>query len=73
MENVLKKLFFKAGILTVKKGMHLLRHTHASLFYKKTKDVLLLKERLGHDNIRTTMRYTHLDEEKMKKSADAMR
>ncbi|QDD68196.1 tyrosine-type recombinase/integrase [Caminibacter pacificus] len=73
MENILKKLFLKAGILTTKKGMHLLRHTHASLFYKKMQDVLLLKERLGHDNIRTTMRYTHLDEEKMKKSADAMR
>jgi integrase/recombinase XerD len=73
MEEVLKRLFLKAGIITTKKGMHLLRHTYASLFYKKTKDVLLLKERLGHDNIRTTMRYTHLDEEKIKKSADAMR
>jgi integrase/recombinase XerD len=73
MECILQKLFLKAGIMTTKKGMHLLRHTHASLFYKKTQDVLLLKERLGHDNIRTTMRYTHLDEAKIKKSADAMR
>jgi len=73
MERVLQRLFLEAGIMTTKKGMHLLRHTHASLFYKKTQDVLLLKERLGHDNIRTTMRYTHLDEEKIKKSADAMR
>jgi len=73
MERVLQRLFLEAGIMTTKKGMHLLRHTHASLFYKKTQDVLLLKERLGHDNIKTTMRYTHLDEEKIKKSADAMR
>jgi len=73
MEKVLQRLFLEAGLMTTKKGMHLLRHTHASLFYKKTQDVLLLKDRLGHDNIRTTMRYTHLDEEKIKKSADAMR
>jgi len=73
MEKVLQRLFLEAGIMTTKKGMHLLRHTHASLFYKKTQDVLLLKERLGHDSIKTTMRYTHLDEEKIKKSADAMR
>jgi len=73
MERVLQRLFLEAGIMTTKKGMHLLRHTHASLFYKKTQDVLLLKDRLGHDNIKTTMRYTHLDEEKIKKSADAMR
>jgi len=73
MERVLQRLFLEAGLMTTKKGMHLLRHTHASLFYKKTQDVLLLKDRLGHDNIRTTMRYTHLDEEKIKKSADAMR
>jgi integrase/recombinase XerD len=73
MERVLQRLFLEAGIMTTKKGMHLLRHTHASLFYKKTQDVLLLKERLGHDSIKTTMRYTHLDEEKIKKSANAMR
>jgi integrase/recombinase XerD len=73
MERVLEKLFKEAGIITAKKGMHLLRHTHASLFYKKTKDILLLKERLGHEDLKTTKRYTHLDEEKIKKSADAMR
>ena len=73
MERVLQKILKEAGIFKEKKGMHLLRHTHASYFYKKTHDVLLLKERLGHDNIKTTMRYTHLDLQKIKKSADAMR
>jgi len=73
MERVLSRILKEAGILTNKKGMHLLRHTHASFFYKKTQDVLLLKERLGHDNVKTTMRYTHLDEEKIKKSANVLR
>jgi len=73
MERVLSRILKEAGIITEKRGMHLLRHTHASFFYKKTQDVLLLKERLGHDNVKTTMRYTHLDEEKIKKSADVLR
>ena len=73
LERVLSKLLKEAGIIIDKKGMHLLRHTHASFFYKKTQDPVLLKERLGHSDIRTTMKYTHLDEEKIKKSADVMR
>ncbi len=73
LERVLSRLLKEAGIITDKKGMHLLRHTHASFFYKKTQDPVLLKERLGHSDIRTTMKYTHLDEEKIKKSADVMR
>jgi len=73
LERILVKLLKAAGIITDKKGMHLLRHTHASFFYKKTQDPVLLKERLGHSDIRTTIKYTHLDEEKIKKSADVMR
>ena len=73
LENILSGLLREAGLITEKKGMHLLRHTHASFFYKKTQDPVLLKERLGHSDIRTTMKYTHLDEEKIKKSADVMR
>ena len=43
--------------------MHLLRHVHDFFFYKKIQDPVLLKERLEHSDIRTTMKYTHLDEE----------
>lgn len=34
---------------------HLLRHTHATLFYKQTGDIKQVQERLGHRNIQTTI------------------
>ena len=37
-----------------------LRHWKASTLYAKTKDLLLVKETLGHRSISSTMKYTHL-------------
>lgn len=37
-----------------------LEHWKASTLYAKTKDVLLVKEMLGHRSISSTMKYTHL-------------
>ncbi|MCW3986236.1 MAG: site-specific integrase [Candidatus Bathyarchaeota archaeon] len=37
-----------------------LRHYHATMLYDKTKDILLVKQRLGHKKIETTMFYTQL-------------
>jgi len=37
-----------------------LRHHHATTLYDKTKDILLVKQRLGHKKIETTMIYTQL-------------
>jgi site-specific recombinase XerD len=37
------------------------RHTFATLYYRKTKDVYTLKEIMGHSDIRETLIYTHLD------------
>lgn len=46
-------------VLRKKTGMHshphLLRHTHATLYYRQTKDIKQVQERLGHANIQTTM------------------
>lgn len=39
---------------------HTLRHLYGSLEYFKTKDILHVKERLGHKNIASTLIYTHL-------------
>lgn len=45
---------------------HLLRHTHLSFYYQKTKDIKATQERAGHAQIQTTMDiYIHQsDEEK---------
>ena len=41
---------------------HTFRHFYASKLYHNTKDILLVKERLGHRNIKNTMVYTSLVE-----------
>jgi len=40
-----------------------LRHWRASTLYFKTKDLLLVKDVLGHKSIASTMKYTHLIEQ----------
>jgi integrase/recombinase XerD len=47
----------KAGI--DKKGLHIFRHTCAMNLYRKTRDVLVTKERLRHASINTTMIYAN--------------
>nr|WP_249023825.1 tyrosine-type recombinase/integrase [Enterococcus malodoratus] len=48
---------------------HLLRHTHATLFYQKTKDIKQLQDRLGHAQIQTTMdSYLHPTDEEIRAS-----
>jgi len=37
-----------------------LRHLHATMLYHKTKDILFVKQQLGHRNINSTLRYTQL-------------
>jgi len=37
-----------------------LRHYYATMLYHKTKDILLVKEKLGHKRLETTLIYTHL-------------
>jgi len=39
---------------------HLLRHTHATIFYAKTRNAKQLQERLGHADVQTTLnKYVH--------------
>lgn len=43
---------------------HTLRHTHASWLAQSGVDILHIKEQLGHKKIETTMRYSHLIDDK---------
>lgn len=45
---------------------HLLRHTCATELYRKTKDIRLVQDALGHANIHTTEIYTHVYNEDVK-------
>lgn len=39
--------------------IHTLRHTHATWVYNSTGDLRLVKDSLGHSNIKTTLKYAH--------------
>jgi hypothetical protein len=41
-------------------GFKTLRHWKASTLYRQTRDILLVKQTLGHRDIRNTLVYTHL-------------
>lgn len=59
-----------AGIRKEKNGAHMLRHTFATLLYKKTGDLVLLQEGLRHSDISTSRKYTHLNKDKIKGITD---
>ena len=66
VSDLFKRLRRKTGIDI---HAHLLRHTHATLFYKATKDIKQVQERLGHSQIQTTINmYLHNSEEDIRKS-----
>ncbi|MCU5582981.1 site-specific integrase [Bacillus toyonensis] len=65
VEALFKRLRQKTGL-----GVHphLFRHTHATLYYQKTKDIKQVQERLGHSQIQTTMNlYLHPSDEDIRK------
>ena len=59
LQEMIKRYSLKAGI---KKRVypHLLRHTFATEFYRRTKDIETLRRILGHDSISTTTIYITL-------------
>jgi len=56
-----KKVAFKLKNPRIKRiHFHTLRHFYATMLYHKTKDILLVKQKLGHRSINSTMIYTQL-------------
>ncbi len=61
VSDLFKRLKKKTGIDV---HAHLLRHTHATIYYQTTKDIKQVQERLGHSHIQTTMNmYLHPSDE----------
>ena len=64
VQSLFKRLKKKTGIDA---HAHLFRHTHASIYYRETKDIKAVQERLGHAQIQTTMGiYVHLTDEEIR-------
>ncbi|OCR86026.1 tyrosine-type recombinase/integrase [Campylobacter fetus] len=69
VSRIVEQILFGAGIRKEKNGAHMLRHTFATMLYKKQKDLVLVQEALGHASLNTSRIYTHFDSDKLKLAA----
>lgn len=60
VQTICKKAYELAGIDDKKYSTHTLRHTAATYMYRETKDILLVKNFLGHKSLSATEMYVHL-------------
>ncbi|MBT2681808.1 tyrosine-type recombinase/integrase [Bacillus sp. ISL-35] len=66
VSSLFRRLNKKTGLQV---NPHMFRHTHATLFYLKTRDIKQVQERLGHSQIQTTSNfYLHPSDEEIRKS-----
>ncbi len=73
VQHTVKKYAREAGLRNSEKiTPHKLRHTFATTLYKETKDLNVLKDLLGHQDISATQIYTHTDPEQKKDAIDEM-
>lgn len=63
VKKALKELGFKGST-------HTLRHSAATIIYQKTKDILLVKEFLGHSSVISSQIYAHMNNEMVKEAVE---
>ena len=57
IQDIVKKYLKKIGMGSL--SCHSLRHLFATNLYNEHKDIVLVKEALGHKRLGTTLRYSH--------------
>jgi site-specific recombinase XerD len=70
IENMVKKYAVAFGKPAL--SVHKLRHSFATRYQAENNDIPKLRRQLGHSSIQTTMIYTHLSNEELKKAVDHM-
>ena len=61
-QQLFKKMAKEAGLRSVY-SIHSTRHCFGFMIYRKTKDIRLTQELLGHSDLSSTMIYSHVDPE----------
>jgi integrase/recombinase XerD len=59
LQKVFEQAKLKAGV-TQKGGIHSMRHSYATHLLEQGTDIKVIQELLGHNNLKTTERYTHV-------------
>jgi integrase/recombinase XerD len=62
----------RAAGLTKRASMHTLRHSYATHLLEQGVDLMTLQQRLGHNQVSTTLRYTHLRQEALPRLASPL-
>ncbi|RYL92143.1 tyrosine recombinase XerS [Sporolactobacillus sp. THM7-4] len=70
IENMVKKYAVAFGKPAL--SVHKLRHSFATRYQAENNDIPKLRRQLGHSSIQTTMIYTHLSNDELKKAVDQM-
>ena len=68
IENICGQAFKLANIEEYNYTTHTLRHTAATYIYKETKDILVVKNILGHKRLSSTEIYTHIINDEIKEA-----
>lgn len=71
IENICKRAYALMGLSEYGYTTHTLRHTFATIMYQQIKDIMLIKELLGHDCIETTQVYAKVYPENVKHAVDS--
>lgn len=71
IREMINKYSMKA--LNKKVNPHTLRHCYATDLYRETKDIRLVQKALGHEDLSTTMIYTHLVDDELENALKSFR
>jgi len=71
LRKVFMKLTEKCGFPEVTQ-FHVLRHTYTTQLIKACKDLSVVQQQLGHADIRTTMRYSDVTEDRKKSAVELL-